>query len=245
MLELLLELGLDPDERVRVEGMDEIIYSQGGPLHICVTSNKRKMAEMLLAKGADPNANVYTAGSPLYRAYSQKNWDLVKRLERHGGFLDAVSAGFLCQTDAARQMLADEAAGRLREGVVAGGGKVAEELLWTAAGGGDPEIVRMALERIDWPREDSRWGERSGRRSLAMAEWSAALPVSACCSTAPTRTKVIPAGRCCTLSWHKAGRSICPMPKYCWTQVREPISAMTYSKARRSAGHVAGAMSIL
>jgi len=158
MLELLLELGLDPDERVRVEGMDEIIYSQGGPLHICVTSNKRKMAEMLLAKGADPNANVYTAGSPLYRAYSQKNWDLVKLLERHGGFLDAVSAGFLCQTDAARQMLADEAAGRLREGVVASGGKVAEDLLWTAAGGGDPEIVRMALERIDWPQEDSRWG---------------------------------------------------------------------------------------
>ena len=158
MLELLLELGLDPDERVRVEGMDEIIYSQGGPLHICITSNKRKMAEMLLAKGAGPNANVYTAGSPLYRAYSEKNWELVQLMERHGGFLDAVSAGFLCQTDAARQMLADEAAGRLREGIVAAGGKVAEDLLWTAAGGGDPEIVRMALERIDWPREDSRWG---------------------------------------------------------------------------------------
>jgi len=37
MLELLLELGLDPDERVRVEWMDEIVYSQGGPLYICVT----------------------------------------------------------------------------------------------------------------------------------------------------------------------------------------------------------------
>jgi len=174
MLELLLELGLDPDERVRVEWMDEIVYSQDGPLYICVTSNKRKMAEMLLAKGADPNANVYTAGSPLYRAYSQKDWDLVQLLERHGGFLDAVAAGFLCQTDAARQMLADKAARRLRKGIVAGGGKVAEELLWTAAGGGDPEIVRMALERIDWVREDSRRGERSGRRSLAMAGWSSA-----------------------------------------------------------------------
>src|SRR5258706_7578707 len=116
------------------------------------------MAEMLLAKGADPNANVYTAGSPLYRAYSQKDWDLVQLFERHGGFLDAVSAGFLCKTEVARQMLADEAAGRLREGVVTAGGKVAEDLLWTAAGGGDAEIVRMALERIDWPREDSRWG---------------------------------------------------------------------------------------
>jgi ankyrin repeat protein len=157
ILGLLLDLGLDPDERVRVEGMDEIVYSQGCPLYTCVMLRRRKMAEMLLAKGADPNANVYTAGSALYRAYSQKDWDLVQLFERHGGFLDAVSAGFLCQTEVARQMLADEAAGRLREGVVASGGKVAEDLLWTAAGGGDPEIVRMALERIDWPREDSRW----------------------------------------------------------------------------------------
>src|SRR5207244_13202339 len=37
------------------------------------------------------------------------------------------------------------------------GNNVAEDLLWTAAGGGDPEIVRMALDRIDWPREDQRW----------------------------------------------------------------------------------------
>jgi hypothetical protein len=34
---------------------------------------------------------------------------------------------------------------------------VAEELLRFGASGGDPEIVRMALERIDWPREDLRW----------------------------------------------------------------------------------------
>ena len=38
------------------------------------------------------------------------------------------------------------------------GGTVAEDLLWTAAGGGDPKIVKMALDRIDWPRTDTRWG---------------------------------------------------------------------------------------
>ena len=37
------------------------------------------------------------------------------------------------------------------------GSTVSEDLLWTACGGGDPEIVRLALERIDWPRQDSRW----------------------------------------------------------------------------------------
>ena len=157
MLALLLDLGLDPNERMRVAGMDEIIYSAGGPLYCCVTQGKRKMAEMLLVRGADPNASVYAAGSALFRAYSQKDWDIVQLLERHGGFLDAVSAGYACQTGAARKLLADETAGKLRPGSVSPGKSVAEELLWSAAGGGDPEIVRMALERIDWPRQDTRW----------------------------------------------------------------------------------------
>src|SRR5262249_25559284 len=34
---------------------------------------------------------------------------------------------------------------------------VIEELLEFGASGGDPEIVRMALERVDWPRDDARW----------------------------------------------------------------------------------------
>jgi hypothetical protein len=38
-------------------------------------------------------------------------------------------------------------------------GTLAEELLWGAACGGDPEIVRLALERVDWPRADPRWFE--------------------------------------------------------------------------------------
>jgi ankyrin repeat protein len=157
MLALLLDLGLDPDERIRVDGMDEILYTAGNPLLSCVVLGKRQMAEMLLARGAGPNANVYTCGSPLFRAYQIKDWEFVRLLEQHGGLLDAVSAGFACQTRAARQLLADEAAGRLRPGAVGPGNTVPEELLWSACGGGDPEIVRMALERIDWPRQDSRW----------------------------------------------------------------------------------------
>jgi len=157
MLALLLDLGLDPDERIRMDGMDEILYTAGNPLLSCVVLGKRQMAEMLLARGADPNANVYTCGSPLFRAYSQKDWDFVRLLEQHGGLLDAVSAGFASQTEAARQLLADEAAGRLRPGAVLPGSTVSEDLLWTACGGGDPEIVRLALEGIDWPRQDSRW----------------------------------------------------------------------------------------
>src|SRR6476469_8087748 len=33
----------------------------------------------------------------------------------------------------------------------------AEQILWSGASGRSPEIVRMALERIDWPRDDPRW----------------------------------------------------------------------------------------
>jgi hypothetical protein len=154
----LLELGMDPDERVRVGGMDEIVFSAGGPLLLCVEQRNRRMAELLLAKGADPNANVYTAGSPLFRAYASKAWDFVDLLESHGGRLDAISVGFACQTGVARQLLAEEAAGRLRADAVTPGGTVAEDLIWTAAGAGDAEIVKMALERIDWPSTDTRWG---------------------------------------------------------------------------------------
>jgi ankyrin repeat protein len=154
---LLLDVGLDPNERTRVGGTDEIIYSAGGPLFCCVIKRDRPMAQTLLARGADPNACVYTSGSPLFKAYVQKKWVFVKLLERHGGFLDAISAGYARQTEAAKQLLADEAAGRLRPGAVTPGKTVSEDLLWTAAGGGDAEILRLALERIDWPRQDPRW----------------------------------------------------------------------------------------
>lgn len=157
IMSLLLDLGLDPNERTRVGGMDDITYSAGAPLFCCVIKSKRRLAEILLARGADPNANVYTSGTPLYKAYDQKKWAFVKLLEQHGGFLDAISAGFARQTAAAKQLLDEEAAGRLRPGAVTPGNTVAEDLLWTAAGGGDAEIVRLAIERIDWPRHDSRW----------------------------------------------------------------------------------------
>jgi hypothetical protein len=43
------------------------------------------------------------------------------------------------------------------EGGTFSGETVAEQILWSGASGRSADIVRMALERIDWPRTDPRW----------------------------------------------------------------------------------------
>jgi len=68
MLQLLLDMGFDPDERTRLDGVDEERYTIGHPLHIAAGQNKRHMAEMLLKHGAKPNAEVYASGSVMYSA---------------------------------------------------------------------------------------------------------------------------------------------------------------------------------
>jgi ankyrin repeat protein len=154
ILALLLEFGFDPDERIRAEDTDEAQFSWGMPLWHCAGAARYEMAEMLLKRGADPNGRVIASGDPVFQAYSQRDGKMVELLERYGGIANATTAGLYRQTELARKMLAGEAAYRL-DGV--GGNTLAEQLLWGAACGGDPEIVRMALERVEWPRDDLRW----------------------------------------------------------------------------------------
>jgi ankyrin repeat protein len=51
ILKLLLDFGLDPDARVRVEDDDRITFSWGMPLYQCARYGKHVMAEMLLERG--------------------------------------------------------------------------------------------------------------------------------------------------------------------------------------------------
>jgi hypothetical protein len=158
MRKLLLDMGFDPDERTRLVNLEEVVYSWGMPLHHCARLGKHAMAEMLLLCGTDPNGQVFASGSVMYSALAAGDAARVKLLESPGGFADAATVGHLRLTDQARQLLADELAGRLREGAFLNiSGTLAQELLWAGRRGGDPEIVRMALERVDWPRDHPDW----------------------------------------------------------------------------------------
>lgn len=156
MLALLLDLGLDPDERTRVEGLEPPEHSWGMPLWHCAEAGRLAMAELLLERGADPNGRVYASGSPVHTAYRQRDAAMIALLRRYGGAVDAITAGMFGHVALAAEMLAGAVDARLAEGLFAGP-TVAEQLLWGAADGGHPEIVRMALAVVAWTRDDGRW----------------------------------------------------------------------------------------
>jgi ankyrin repeat protein len=175
-LRRLLDLGLDPDEPIQVGHMDEKTWSSGGPVFQAVVLNRIGMARLLLERGADPNASVFTAGSAAFRAYSSRDPELIALIEKHGGWIDAGAAGYASQTEIARKMLAGEIDPHLEPNDMSGH-TVAEQLLWGGASSLCDDIVRMALERVDWPPDDRRWFGM-----LRRPTWNNAhLP--ACCDT--------------------------------------------------------------
>jgi ankyrin repeat protein len=158
VLRRLLERGLDPNERLQLGQLEEQTFSSGGPLLEAVNTGRIDMARLLLAHGADPNASVYTAGSATGAAYNggsppthAPDQAMIDLMVQHGGWIDAGSAGYIRNVDLARRMLQGEVDPHLQSGTVE------EAILWGGASGRSAEIVRMALERIDWARHDPRW----------------------------------------------------------------------------------------
>ena len=156
ILELLLDLGLDPDARVRVADSEQGTHSWGMPLYQCTRYGKHNMARILLERGADPNGQVYASGTPLSEAYGQRDERMITLLEKHGGKSNASMAGLYRRPDLARRLLDEYGDASLPDDGFSSG-PVAEQLVGAAARGGDPEILRIAMERVSVPYGDSRW----------------------------------------------------------------------------------------
>jgi ankyrin repeat protein len=163
VLRRLLEMGLDPNERMQIGQLEDQTFTSGGPLLEAVNTGQIDMARLLLAHGADPNASVFTSGSATAAAYTggsprghAPDQAMIDLMVEYGGWIDAASIGYMRNVGLARRMLQGELDPHLESGAFSGE-TVEEQILWSGASGRSPEIVRMALQRIDWPRDDPRW----------------------------------------------------------------------------------------
>jgi ankyrin repeat protein len=154
MLTLLLDWGFDPDERIRfTDGDENVAVSWGMPLQTAAGLGRYRAAQTLLERGADPNASIYASGDPVRTAYERRDARMIALLERHGGVPTAETVASFGSVDLARRVLAGDAPSRTEGGEAS----IPNQLLSGAARRGDAAIMRLALERIDWPREDPRW----------------------------------------------------------------------------------------
>jgi ankyrin repeat protein len=154
---LLDECKFDPDERVSGGEGDWVAYSQGYPLWNAAAMGLSEIANLLLDRGANPNVHVDSSGSAVHSAYSHKQWEMVELLRARGGFVTADTAALYRETQLARRILVDEERGVFPRNATFTEGSLVEDLLRFGGDGGAAEIVRMALERVDWPRNDVRW----------------------------------------------------------------------------------------
>ena len=144
MVRLLLDIGLDPDDRHQLLQYESRPYSWGEPLAWAAGNGQYACAELLLERGADPNASIYASGNPVSAAYNNADERMKGLLFRHGGILDPITAGLEGETSAAAVALHNDPS-------------LAAELLWAAGCGGDPNIVGMCLRQLDWSPQDERW----------------------------------------------------------------------------------------
>jgi ankyrin repeat protein len=146
MVQLLLDLGADVDERIRLEELEEPIESWGMPLWHAALAGDLAITRLLLDRGADPNANVYASGWPLRNAWGHEDGSVKKLLLERGAKLQPYMIAETHDVEEAKRLLAE-----------APSEKLASELAWSAADHGCPEIVELALSHLDWPAQDRRW----------------------------------------------------------------------------------------
>jgi ankyrin repeat protein len=141
---LLLDLGADVDERTLVTEVEEPTPSWGTPLWYAALGGQRDIAELLLDRGADSNANVYASGWPLRNAYD--NEPLKRLLMYRGAKAQPYMVAEANDAAEARRLLDADASEEL-----------ASELCWAAACHGSSDVIELALAHLDWAPDDPRW----------------------------------------------------------------------------------------
>jgi len=146
IVRLLLDLGVDVDERIIFEELEEPTLSWGYPLWHAARENQLEIARLLLDRGADPNSNVYASGWPLANAWYHPDDSLKKLLLARGAKVQPYMISETHNVSEAQHLLASDPSEAL-----------AQELAWSAADQGCPEILELALARLTWPPNDPRW----------------------------------------------------------------------------------------
>jgi ankyrin repeat protein len=146
MVRLLLDLGADVDERILLEELEEPTPSWGMPLWYAALANQRDIVELLLDRGADPNANVYASGWPLRNAWDHEDQSVKKLLLSRGAKPQPYMVSEAHDVAEAKRLLGTNPSEEL-----------AQELAWSAADHGCAEIVELALPLLTWPRDDPKW----------------------------------------------------------------------------------------
>jgi ankyrin repeat protein len=146
MVRLLLDLGADVDEHILLQQLEEPIPSWGMPLWYAALANHRDIVELLLDRGADPNANVYASGWPLRNAWNHPDDSVKRLLLARGAKPQPYMVAEHHDVDEARRLLEVDTNENL-----------ANELAWSAADHGCPAILELALPHLDWPTDDLRW----------------------------------------------------------------------------------------
>jgi ankyrin repeat protein len=143
---LLLDLGADVDERTLLQEVEDPTLSWGSPLWHAALMGHLNIAELLLNRGADPNANVYASGWPLQNAYQRHDEAMKRLLLERGAKPQPYMVAEAHDVPEAKRLLDTDNSESL-----------AQELAWSAADSGCPAIVELALARLQWPAQDPRW----------------------------------------------------------------------------------------
>jgi ankyrin repeat protein len=153
MVALLLDLGLDPNEPVE-EGDGSIVA--GAPLWFASMCGRYEIAELLISRGADVNAVLNGNGDAMCCAETTGDQQMEALLLKHGARITVERVAGKKDRETARAIL---------EGRIPGSSlnvdeptliDLAEQMLW-AAGGSDPEIVRMCLPYMTRKSDDPWW----------------------------------------------------------------------------------------